>query len=140
MRGQTSVELLVLISAILISVSSMLYIGMGSNDSSVVISGARNGAENAIFTIDMEYGCSTDIEEVSVSHGMVTIEVKIRNAPPTGYSWENFKENIVENMIRDQALKYIRYAISGYFPEVADLVKTTYATYDVEVVVERVVK
>lgn len=140
MRGQTSVEMLVLVSAILISVSSMLYWGMGSNESAVVLAGARDGAENAIFTINMEYGCSTDVERVSVSKGIVTIEVNVRNAPPPGYSWDNFSENVVENIIRDQALKYIRYSFSGYFPEAADLVKGTYATYDVEVVAERVVK
>jgi len=140
MRGQTSVEMLVLISAILISVSSMLYVGMGSNEATVVLGGARDGAENAIFTIDLEYGCSTSIEEASVSKGIVSIKVKVRNAPPPGYSWENFSENIVEDMIRDQALKYIRYAISGYFPEVADVVKGNYDTYDVQAVAERVVK
>ena len=105
MRGQSSVEMLVLISAILISVASMLYYGMGSNESTVVLTGARDGAENAIFNVDMQYGCSTNIEHVGISGGLITIEVKVRNAPPSGYSWENFSENVVENVIRDQGGK-----------------------------------
>lgn len=135
MRGQSSAEMLILISAILISVASMLYLGIGSNESAVVMRAARDGAENAIAGIDSEYGCMIDIEEVGFDAGMITITVSLRDSPAV----DDFDTIIKEN-IREGALKHIQNAVGGSFPLTAGPVKTSYYTYDVTVEVRRVTK
>jgi uncharacterized protein (UPF0333 family) len=47
-RGQASLETLILFAAILLAVSSLLYLGEGSNEGQVLLSSARDGAENAL--------------------------------------------------------------------------------------------
>ncbi len=135
MRGQSSAEMLILISVTLIAVASMLYLGIGSNESAVVMRAARDGAENAIAVIDSEYGCMIDIEEVGFDAGMITITVSIRDSPAV----DDF-DNIIKENIREGALKHIQNAVSGSFPLTAGPVKTSYYTYDVTVEVRRVTK
>lgn len=139
MRGQSSAEMLILVGAILIAVASMLYLGIGSNESAVVMRAARDGAENAIAAIDVEYGCSIDIENLSFYGENITISVVVRNGPPSDMDWEDFEETIKEN-IRNEALRYMHNAIGGNFPVVVGPVKTSYHTYDVTVNVRRVTK
>jgi len=135
MRGQTSAEMLILLGAILIVVASMFYLGVGSNESVVVMQAARDGAENAIAALDTKYGCSADIRGVGFDAGMIAITVSIRDSPAV----YNF-DNIVKENIRVAALKYIQNGVSGYFPVTAGPVKTSYYTYDVRVEVLRVTK
>ncbi len=135
MRGQTSFEMLILIGAILIAAASMLYLGLGSNESAVVMRAARDGAENAIAAMDAEYGCSIDIEEVGFDTGMITITVSVRNVP----ALENF-DNMAKDNIRIGALKHIHNAVGGSFPTIAGAVKTAYHTYDVTVELRKVTK
>lgn len=135
MRGQSSAEMLILVGAILIAVASMLYLGIGSNESAVVTRAARDGAENAIAAIDAEYGCMIDIEEVGFDAGMITITVSIRDTPAV----DNF-DNMIKENIKVGALKHIQNAVGGSFPLTAGPVKTSYYTYDVAVNVRRVTK
>ncbi len=135
MRGQSSAEMLILISAILIAVASMLYLGIGGNESAVVMRAARDGAENAIAALDAEYGCSINIEEVGFDAGMITITVSVRDIPTV----DNF-DNMIKENIREGALKHIQNAVGGSFPLTAGPVKTSYYTYDVTVEVRRVTK
>jgi hypothetical protein len=132
--------MLVLVGVILISIASMLYLGAKGNEPSVAMIAAQDGAENAIFWLAAAYECAIEIEEVEFSAGLVTIEVAVRYAPPPGFTWENFSENVVEPTIREQALKYLTHAVTGSFPVETRPVQTSYYTYDVEVVAERVVR
>ena len=132
--------MLILVAAILIAVASMLYFGTVGNESAVVMRAARDGAENAIAAIDAEYGCSIDIEELGFDAGAITIYVVVRDAPPANITWDNFRENIVEENIRGEALKHIQNAVGGSFPVTPAPVKTAYYTYDVTVDVRRVTK
>jgi len=139
MKGQSSAETLILVSVILISVTALFYLGQSSNETATILRAARDGAENAIFTIDMDNGCTIDIENLTFSSsGTITINVVARNAPPDNISWDNFAENTIENNIRTGALKYIHYALAGSFPTTVASVKTSYYTYDVEVEARRV--
>ena len=134
-RGQSSAEMLILMGAILIAVTSLLYLGTGSNESAVVMRAARDGTENAIATLNAKHGCTIDIEELRFDAGTITISVIVRNSPAV----ENF-DNIVKENIRTAALKYIQNAVYGSFPEKAEPVRTAYYTYDVAVEVRRVTK
>ena len=136
MRGQSSAEMLILLGAILIAVTSTLYMGMSSNESTVVMQAARDGTENAAATIDADYGCSIDIEGLALNAGTLTIQVIVRNPPSENIIWDN----MIKNNIREGALKYINNAIFGSFPVTAGPVKAAYFTYDVTVEVRRVTK
>ena len=139
MRGQSSAEMLILVAAILIAATSTLYLGMNSNESTVVMRAARDGAENAIIAIDSDYGCAIDIEGLTSSVGIITIQVTVRNTPPST-AWDNFRENVIKKTTREGALRYINNALFGSFPATAGPVKTAYYTYDVTVEVRRVTK
>lgn len=132
--------MLILVGAILITVTSLLYLGSGGNESAVVMQAARDGAENAIASVDAGYGCSIDIENLSFSTGTITISVAARNAPPDNISWSNFRDNTIKKNVRDAALKYMQNAVGGSFPTVAGPVKTSHATYDVTVNARQVTK
>lgn len=140
MKGQSSAETLILVGVILISITTLIYLGTLSNENAAVMSAARDGAENAIFVIDATYGCSIDIDNLSFNAGTITIRVVAVNAPPDNISWDDFSEDTIENNIRTGALKYIRNAIGGSFPTTAAPVKTSYYTYDVVVEARRVTK
>lgn len=140
MRGQSSAEMLILVGAIIITVTSLLYLGSGGSESAVVMQAARDGADNAITGIDANYGCSIYIENLSFSTGTITISVAARNAPPDNVSWSYFRDNTINKNIRDAALKYIQNAVSGSFPSVAGPVKTPHTTYDVTVNARQVTK
>jgi len=131
MRGQSSAEMLILVGAILLTVTSLFYLGLGSNESTVVMQAARDGTESAIANIDIKYGCSIDIENLSFTTGTITISVAVSNAPPADISWSNFRDNIVKKNIREEALRYIQNAVGGHFPSIAAPVKTSHYTYDV---------
>lgn len=140
MRGQSSVEMLILVGAIMIAVSSMLYLGTRVNELEVVMRAARDGAENAISTINAEYGCSIDVEGLGFDAGTITISVVVRDAPPHNFSWDNFRDNIIKRNIREGALLHIQNAVGGFFPATPGPVKTARYTYDVTVEVRRVTK
>ncbi len=140
MRGQSSAELLVLVGGILITVTSLLYLGLGGNESSVVLGAARDGAENAISNLDARYGCAIDIDNLTFNAGTITVSVAVRNAPPKTFTWNNFRDNVVKKDIREAALKLIQNAVGGHIPSAAAPVKTSYYTYDVTVNARQVVK
>lgn len=140
MRGQSSVEMLVLVAGIMVSVGSLLYLGTVSNESTVVLQAARDGAENAIFAIDMSFGCTIAIDNVAYDGENISISVTAWNAPPENIEWENFRENVIENVIRDVALKHMHNAIGGILPSTATPVVTNYNTYDVAVEARRLIK
>jgi hypothetical protein len=131
-RGQSSVEMLVLVAAILISVASLVYMGTRDSESTAAIRAARDGAENAIADLNVEFGCSIDIEKIGFDAGAITVYVVVRNAPPENFTWENFWENVVRPDIRMEALKYINNAVTGSFATV-EYVRTSYHTYTVAV-------
>jgi hypothetical protein len=131
--------MLILVGAIFVAVASLLYLGTGANETAAIMQAARDGAENAIADIDVEYGCEIVIEEVGFDAGAITISIAVRS-PPSGIRWENFRDNIIRPSIRDGALKHIYNAVVGFIPKDADNVRTRYYTYSVEVDARRVAK
>ncbi|GAI48344.1 unnamed protein product, partial [marine sediment metagenome] len=98
--------MLILVAAILVAVASLLYIGIRSNEMAVVMSAARDGAGNAIATLDAEYGCAIDIEQLGFDAGTITIHVKVRGGPPPD-------DNVIRDSLKDGILKFIHNAITG---------------------------
>jgi hypothetical protein len=133
MRGQSSVEMLVLVAAMLISVASLVYLGMRDNESAAAMLAARDGAENAIAALDTQYGCSIDVEKVGFDAGAITVYVVVRDAPPENLTWENFWENTVRPSIRREALRHVSNAVTGSLPAAVEYVRTSYYIYTVAV-------
>ncbi|MEM3402035.1 MAG: hypothetical protein QW179_04190 [Candidatus Hadarchaeales archaeon] len=120
MRGQTAPEALILISAILLSVASLAYLGTASNDSAVALRVVRDGAENILAQIDFDYGCSSEVESVEIAGSRATVWVAVRDAPPGSFSWDNFRENILIKGLKDNLPIYIaRHAAKDYTVEVS---------------------
>jgi len=140
MKGQSSAELLILVGGILLTVTSLLSFGLGSNESAIVMQATRDGAENAIFNIGTGYGCSIDIDNLAFNSGIITISVSVRNAPPDNFTWSNFSENVVKKNIKEAALKLIQNAVYGQIPSAVAPVKTASYTYDVTVNARQVTK
>ena len=140
MKGQSSAEMLILLAAIIITVTSILYLSMGSNESAVTMQAARDGGGNAAAAMATDYGCLIDVEGVSLTSGTITINVAASNVPPEKFTWDNFRENIIKKNVRDGALRQIHNALLGSFPATAEPVKTGYRTYDVTVQVRLVTR
>lgn len=126
MGGQVSLETLVLFAAILLAVSSLLYLGEGTNETRVILASARDGAENALSRLQREHGGGAAVGEVRVSGGMVRISVMAWGLP----------ENLVGEEVRADALRFMWRAVTGAFPPAVQPLRTPRGTYDVEVLVE----
>ncbi len=98
-----------------------------------IMSASRAGAENAIASLDFEYGGTIGIEQVGFDAGTITIYVNVRGGPPPD-------NQAISDNIRVSALKYIYQAVTGSFPKSAEVVKTGHYTYDVDVGIRRVTK
>ena len=120
MKGQTAPEALILSAAILLTVASLVYLGSASNDSAVAFRVARDGAENILARIDFDYGCSSQLENLIIQGSVVRIGVVVRDAPPEGFSWENFRDNVLVKALEENLPAYIeKYAAKSYGIEVA---------------------
>lgn len=132
MRGQASVELLIIAAAVLVVAASLLTMGGSSNEGDVVLAGARLGADNAIAGLGSAYGCSIDVETVGFEDTTVTISLIVRGAQPDNAT--------ISAAVRDNALAFIHYAVHGGFPLTPEPVSARYGTYNVSVSLERVSK
>lgn len=131
--GQSSAEFLALAAGILLTATSLLYIGLENNELSSVLQAARDGAEEAIATIELSYGCPANVENLRYNEGKITISLTLIFSPQDESNWTEFKENVVKKMVREYALNCIRNAVSGQETPTAVPVKTIFHTYDVSV-------
>ncbi|MEM2866248.1 MAG: hypothetical protein QW098_03810 [Candidatus Hadarchaeales archaeon] len=132
MRGQASLETLVLFAAILLAVSSLLYLGQGTNEGQVILASARDGAENALSRLQQEHGGEARVKEVKMGKGVVEIHVM---------TWGlSCPENLLKEEVRGDALRFMWKAATGIFPSAVQPLLTSRGTYDVEVHVEVVSK
>lgn len=105
MRGQSSAEMLILIGAILLVVAAFVAMGEQSNRGAVVLSAARTGADNAIASLDAQYGCTIDIKAIGLDANNVMIYLTVKGGPPPD-------NETVENTIRDGAQELVN--LTGY--------------------------
>ncbi len=128
MRGQASLEMLVLFAAVLLAVSSLLYLGEGTNEAQVIQASARDGAGNALSRLQRECGGEARVGEVRMEGGRVKIYVM---------AWGlSCSENRVAEEVREDALRFMWKAVTGSFPSTVQPLRTSRGTYDVEVRVE----
>jgi len=116
MKGQASIETLLILVAVLSTVAALVIMGQRSNDITNAEAAARLGAENAIAALNMENGCMIDITWLGLRDDNITIQLAVMGPGDL---------TAIESEIENSAERYILQA--GY-------------TYEVEVTAERVTK
>lgn len=132
MRGQGTVEAMLILAAVLAVSAGLLYVGQRNSEPISALSAARTGAENAISRLELEHELTINIREIEWVNDNIEIELNY-------WGGEISREALEEN-VRIGALKFIHRAFKDKFPEIAEPVKTQYHTFDVTVSAERVKK
>jgi hypothetical protein len=118
MRGQASIEMLMIIAAVLAVLATLMARGQHSNEVSNAIAAARVGADEAIEALVLEYGVDIGVTEWDLDGDNVVLYLSVQGSPPPG-------DSTVENAVGEAALSRVRQVAGGY---------------DVSVIVERVTK
>ncbi|MEA1904894.1 MAG: hypothetical protein U9M97_03330 [Candidatus Hadarchaeota archaeon] len=118
MRGQASVEMLMIIAAVLAVLAILLVRGVHSNEVSNAIAAARVGAGEAIEALALEYGADIGITGCDRDGDNIVLYLSVQGSPPPD-------DSTVENAVGEAALSRVRQVGGGY---------------DVSVIVERVIK
>lgn len=124
MRGQTSLEMLLLLSAILIAATSLTFFSRGRSEEQVALGGARLGVENAIAGL-RENGGEFQVEGGWLEGRTLVFRVAVRGS--------SLPDGEIENRLRENALSFLCYTLTGSFPSQPGPV----GGYDVEVRIER---
>lgn len=107
MRGQSSIESLLILAAVLSTVSGIFYVGLGNSQEIDAVSAAREGVENTITKFEIENGASIRIQEVSREGDNINIALKY---------WGNLDNSSVRDEVRRGALNYIYRAFNDKYP------------------------
>lgn len=107
MRGQSSIESLLVLAAVLSAVSGIVYVSVESFQGVDAISAAREGVENAITKFEIENGASIRVSGVSRSGDNLSVVLKY---------WGDLDNNSVQSEVRRGALNYIYRAFNGEYP------------------------
>lgn len=118
MRGQASVEMLMIVAAVLAVLATLMVRGVHSNEVSNAIAAARVGASEAIEALELEYGVDINITECDRDGDNVIICLSVQGSPPPD-------DITIKNSVGEAALSRVRQVGGGY---------------DVSVIVERVIK
>jgi len=124
LRGQTSLEMLLLLSGILVAATVLVYTSTGKSEEQLVLGGARLGVENALAGLKEEGG-EFWVERGWLEGKRVIFEVAVRGS---GLSDAEIKDRLREN-----ALSFLWYTLTGSFPIQPGPIRG----YNVEVRVER---
>jgi hypothetical protein len=124
MRGQTSLEMLLLLSGVLIAAASLAYFSRGRGEEQLVMGGVRFGVENAIAGL-RDNGGEFSVEKCWMEGRVVMVRVVVKNS--------FMPDEEIRERVRDNALNFLCYVLTGGFPTVPGPT----GGYDVEVEIER---
>ncbi len=82
MRGQASIEALLIIAAVTVTLAVYFAMGQEVNETSSTISAARIGAENAITALVLEYGDDIGITKAVIDGDNVHLYLSVQGTPP----------------------------------------------------------
>ncbi len=125
MKGQASIEALLILAAVLAVASGFLYQGIESSNSINTLEASRNGAENAISRIQIENEIALRINGISRQNENITIIID---------NWGGTPPKDTEEQVREDALEFLYQAYYGNFPETdIDNVSTPHHNYTINV-------
>lgn len=131
MKGQASVEALLILAAILAVSSGLIYHGLDSSNAINGISAARTGAENAISRLELKYDISIQISGLNVKGDSIEFSLEYWGEP-------NLKTTI-KNEVEEDSLEFLHQAFKNNFPnKPISSVKTQHHNFKVSATVSRV--
>ncbi|KXB06644.1 hypothetical protein AKJ52_01900 [candidate division MSBL1 archaeon SCGC-AAA382C18] len=123
MKGQGSIEALLILAAVLTVTSGFLYQGIESSNSINALSAAKNGAENVTSRIEIENEVTIRITSVSEQNENITITLD---------NWGGKLPTDTKKKAKQGALKFLYQAFNGNFPnKEINKVNTAHHTYRV---------
>jgi len=125
LKGQTSLEMLLLFSGILIAATSLVYFSRGRSEEQLVLGGARLGVENAIAGL-REEGGEFLVKGCWMENRKALFRVAVRGS--------GLSDGEIENRLRENALSFLCYTLTGSFPSQPGPI----GGYDVEIRIERI--
>ncbi|MEM2889875.1 MAG: hypothetical protein QW358_00805 [Candidatus Hadarchaeum sp.] len=123
---------MILVAGVLLTATSFFCWSLANNELTTVIQAAHDGAENALATIEITYGCSANVEHLRINDNRIEVSIVILASPPEDINQFDFTENIVKKMVRESVINYIQNALSS-LSSVNNPIKTAFSTYDVSV-------
>lgn len=118
MRGQASIEMLMIAAAVLTVLATLVVQGVRSNEAGNVIAAARVGAGEAMGALALEYDININVTDCSLDGDNVVLYLSVQGSPPPD-------DGTVKDIVEEGVLYRVRQVGGGY---------------DVTVVVERVVR
>lgn len=108
MRGQASIEALLVFAGVIMILAALLPMGLRDNEVDIAIAAARSGGENAIAGLVLKYGDDMDIRGWDIHGDNITLYLSVQGPPPPD-------NQTIENAVRENALDQISQAgIGGY--------------------------
>ncbi len=107
MRGQASVEMLMIVAAVLAVLATLLVRGVQSNEVSNAIAAARVGASEAIEALALEYDVSINITDCNLNGDNIVLHLSVQGSPPPD-------DSTVKNTVEEGALNRVRQVGGGY--------------------------
>lgn len=104
MRGQTSLEMLILLSSVIAVAVSFVYFASGRARDELAVTGARIGVENAIAQL-RAVGGEYRIERVYMKDKTVVFSVLVTSSP--------LSDGEIENFLRSGGIRAMGYYLAG---------------------------
>ena len=99
MRGQASIETLLILAAVLSATAGLVVLGQRDNERMNVEAVASAGVENAIAAISAENECSISVDRLYVSDDTVTVRLFVLGS---------VNPSAIENEIETRAESFLR--------------------------------
>ena len=116
--------MLLLLSGVLVTAATLVYLSAGRTEEHLVLGGARLGVENALAGL-REKGGEFRVIRGWLEGKRVIFEVAVRGS--------DLPDSEIKSQLRENALNYIWYTLTGSFPSRPAPV----GGYDVEIRIER---
>ncbi|MEM3421939.1 MAG: hypothetical protein QW835_06465 [Candidatus Hadarchaeum sp.] len=129
--GQSSTEFLILVAGIILTATSFFCWSLQNTELTTIIQAAHDGAENALATIEINYGCSAYVECFGLNDNRIEISIVILAAPPENINQFDFTEKVVKKMVKESVFNYIQRALSSLSTN--NPIETAFCPYDVSI-------
>lgn len=132
MKGQASLEILLITIGVLTVSAGFFFYGQSNQEPHLAKTAAKTGIENSINKIEFKKSANINIKNLNINGDEIKTTLVFWGA--------NISISSLEENVRKEALKHIYHALHGTYPETAQPVSTQYHIYDVTVNAKKVKK
>ncbi len=108
MKGQASLEMLLILAAILSALSGFIYYAQGSNESINAYSAVQTGVENSVTKLELKHKISVNYD-IDQDGDDFTISLK--------YWGGNLSNSSIENLVYNEAVSFVYKAFRDKYPD-----------------------